>query len=97
VDFLRTDAFRLFLLHIRNWQTTAGTKGYLYKRRNCYSLTPWLWQGCPIAAIGWENYGTTMPEPPFAKVCVVLKKALEYLKTVNVFAKKEGLNNANNC
>ncbi len=45
----------------------------------------------------WENYGTTMPEPPFAKVCVVLKKALEYLKTVNVFAKKEGLNNANNC
>lgn len=78
VDFLRTDAFRLFLLHIRNWQTTAGTKGCLYKRRNCYSLTPWLWQGCPIAAIGWENYGTTMGQlwdnyaiTPFLPGCVL--------------------------
>lgn len=49
----------------------------------------------------WDNYGRTMGQlcqnPLFTRVCVVLKKALEYLKTVNVFANQVGLNNANNC
>ena len=54
----------------------------------------WLPQLC-------HNYARTMGQlcqnPLFARVCVVMKKALEYLKTVNVFANQVGLNNANNC